>query len=49
MVPNPRAIFEIVDKFPIKTLPKFEGDPKYKAINKLMHLLYNNMENLPTP
>ena len=35
MVTNPITIDDIVSKFTIKTLPKFEGDPNYEFIEKL--------------
>ena len=30
-------------------IPKIEGDPKYKYMNKIMKLLYTNADTLPTP
>ena len=46
MTQNPKTI---ADKFTINMIPKIEGDPEYKSINKIMKLLYTNADTLPTP
>ena len=39
---------DIVSKFPIKTLPQFDGEPTYENINEMMQILYANAATLPT-
>ena len=39
---------DVVAKFPMKTMPKIDGEPDYGNINTMMQLLYGNTTSLPT-
>lgn len=41
-------IDDIVSKFPVKELPRIEGEPNYETINELVQILYGNAATLPT-
>ena len=43
-----KMIDEIMAKFTAKTLPLIEGETDYGGINKMMKLLYANVENFLT-
>ena len=43
------TIDNISAKFAIKTLPKIKVYPDYKAINKMMHIIYADVLTLPNP
>ena len=49
MVPKPRMINNIVDKFTVKTIPNIKGYPNYKSIKGIIQLLNTNVATLPTP
>ena len=36
-------------KFNIKMIPMIKGYPNYEGINKIMHILDDNADNLPRP
>ena len=42
------SVDDVVSKFPIKTMPKINGEPDYNTINTMMQLLYGNAASLPT-
>ena len=42
------SVDDIVAKFPMKTMPKIDREPKYGNINTMMQLLYGNAASLPT-
>ena len=42
------SVDEVVAKFPMKTMPKIDGEPDYGNINTMMWLLYVNAASLPT-
>ena len=42
------SVDNVVAKFPMKTMPKIDGEPDYGNINTMMQLLYDNAASLPT-
>ena len=36
------SVDDVVSKFPIKTMPKIDGETNYSNINTMMQLLYGN-------
>ena len=46
MVVKAQSVDDIVSKFPVKTLPKLDGEPTYENINSLMQMLYANAATL---
>ena len=42
MVVKAQSVDDIISKFPIKTLPKIDGEPTYESINAIMQMLYAN-------
>ena len=42
------SVDDVVSKFPMKKMPKIDGEPDYGNINKMMQLLYGNAASLPT-
>ena len=48
MVVKAQSVDDIVSKFPIKTLPKIDGEPTYESINAIMQMLYANAATSPT-
>ena len=49
MARNPKTTDNIMYNFNVKMLPTIRRDPDYKGINKIMQLIYTNMDTLPTP
>ena len=41
------SVDDIVAKFPMKTMPKIDGEPDYININTMMQLLYGNAASIP--
>ena len=39
---------DVVAKFPMKTMPKLDGEPNYGNINTMVQLLYEKAASLPT-
>ena len=48
MAVKSQSVDKIVSKFPIKTLPRIDGEPAYKSINEMMQILYANAATLST-
>ena len=48
MTGKSQSVDDIVSKFPIKTLPRIDGEPTYESINNIMKILYANEATLPT-
>ena len=48
MVVKAQSVDDIVSKFPIKTLPKIDGEPTYESINTIIQMLYVNTATSPT-
>jgi len=47
MVVKLQSVDDIVSKFPIKTLPKLDGEPTYESINSLIQIkLTENVSTL---
>ena len=42
------SVDDVVAKFPMKTMPKIDGEPDYGNINTMMQLLYDNAASLPS-
>ena len=42
------SVDDVVAKFPMKTMPKIDGEPDYRNINMMMQLLYGKAASLPT-
>ena len=42
------SVDDVVSNFPIKTMPKIDGEPDYNNINTMMQLLYGNAASLLT-
>ena len=42
------SVDDVVAKFPMKMMPKIDGEPDYGNINTMMQLLYVNAASLPT-
>ena len=42
------SVDDVVAKFPMKAMPKIDGEPDYGNINTMMQLLYGNDASLPT-
>ena len=42
------SVDDVVDKLPMKKMPKIYRDPDYGNINRMMQLLYGNAASLPT-
>ena len=42
------SVDDVVSTFPMKKMPKIDGDPDYSNINTMMQLLYGNSALLPT-
>ena len=43
------SVDDVVAKFPMKTMPKIDGEPNYINSNTMMQLLYENATSLPSP
>ena len=48
MAVKSQSVDDIVSKFPIKTIPRIDGEPTYESINEIMQMLYANAATLPT-
>ena len=48
MAVKSQSVDEIVAKFPVKVLPRIDGEPAYESINAMMQLLYANAATLST-
>ena len=46
MAVKSQSVDDIVSKFPIKTLPRIDGEPTYENINEMMQILYANAATL---
>ena len=43
------SVDDVVAKFPMKTMPKIDGEPNYRNINTMMQLLYDKAASLLSP
>ena len=48
MAVKSQSVDDIVAKFPLKTLPRIDGEPTYESINAMMQMLYANAATLST-
>ena len=42
------SIDDITAKFPVKVLPRIEGEPNYDSIQEMVQMLYGNASSIPT-
>ena len=48
MAVKSQSVDDIVAKFPMKKLPRIDGEPTYESINDMMQMLYANAATLST-
>ena len=48
MAVQTHLVDNIVSKFPINSLHRIDGEPRYESLNEMIQMLYANAATLPT-